>query len=474
MKRFIFYLIVYAVFVVLFGIIAVVDNTQREKDYLSQKLKEEISYYRTTFSMFDILSEFFIYKIATDNTVKKSLANTNKENLDTVSKKIYNIYKTDYLFLRKYGVEKAYIYLPDGTVVLRFHNPERFGDILNVKNDIAIKYFSQILAGKKLVGNIKVLIPFEYARNILKRSFPNKEYLFLVNNKYLTFKEFKGYLQTELHPDFYYTFTKNILPFVSKVNIQLSEKLDGFLERYTTFNTAIKENGKWYIVSFVPIALIFNNLPKDLGYLVSYQEDNYISVIRKNFWEVFLLGNGLFAGILLFMFYRFKDKEKFEELASTDPLTKVLNRRKFDEMAQFEFDKAKRYKRPLSFIIIDIDDFKKINDKYGHQVGDKVLIAVADEIKKNIRKTDIFARFGGEEFVILAPETDIAGAKRLAEKLRKIIENMSVEPVKRITASFGATEVKESDKSIDDLYRRADKALYDAKDSGKNIVRVLI
>ena len=258
------------------------------------------------------------------------------------------------------------------------------------------------------------------------------------------------------------------------MNIQLSEKLDGFLDRYTTFNTAVKENGKWYIVSFVPIAFIFNNLPKDLGYLVSYQEDNYISVIRKNFWEVFLLGNGLFAGILLFMFYRFKDKEKFEELASTDPLTKVLNRRKFDEMAQFEFDKAKRYKRPLSFIIIDIDDFKKINDKYGHQVGDKVLIAVADEIKKNIRKTDIFARFGGEEFVILAPETDIAGAKRLAEKLRKIIENMSVEPVKQITASFGATEVKESDKSIDDLYRRADKALYDAKDSGKNIVRVLI
>ena len=473
MKRLLFYGIVYFIFIVLFGGITLIDHLSREKDYLSAKLKEEFSFYRNSFNTFDILANFFLYKMSTDNQLKEKFQT--EKDINSLSKWIFDRYKDDYMFLSKYGIKKIYIYLPDGQVVLRFHNPERILDKIDtLTNQLGIIYFSRISNNDKVLANIKLVIPFVYARNILKKTFPNKEYLFLIKNKYLSFKEFTGYIESELDKTFYYYFAENLSSKISKLNMKLSEIIKKDLFSFQSFNVSVKDNGQWYIVYFIPISKLFNNLPKDLGYLVSYEEDNYIGSIRKNFWEVFLLGNGVFGGLLLLMFYRFKDKEKYEQLASIDPLTKITNRRKFDELAQYEFDKAKRYNRPLSFIIFDIDDFKKINDKYGHQMGDKVLIEVANTVKNSIRKTDIFARFGGEEFVILAPETDIIGGKQLAEKIRKIIEEISLNPVSKITASFGVTEIKDSDNNIDDLYRRADKALYQAKEKGKNRVFVML
>ncbi len=472
MKRVLFYVLVYIVFVVLFGTITITDFLQREKNYLLNKLKEEYAYYQNSFSTFDILVNYFLYKIEVDDLLIEQLSNT--YDLDKLKTFITDRYYSDYKFLKNYGIKKVYFYLPDGTIVTRLHNLTRYKDKIQSTQDIGITYFYQLKNTSDLLLNIKVVVPFEYARNILKETFTDKEYLFLVREKYLSFKEFRGYIESEFSNEFYYSFINDIAPNVSKLNLKLVEKIKDKLYSFKSFNLSVKDDGNWYVVSFVPISSLFNNLPKDLGYLISYEKDSYIPYIRKSFWEVFLLGNGVFGGLLLLMFYRFKDKEKFEQLASLDPLTKILNRRKFDELAQYEFEKAKRYGRPMSFIIFDIDDFKKINDKYGHQVGDEVLIGIANRIKDSIRKTDIFARFGGEEFVILAPETDIIGAKKLAQKLKNIIEGLSVHPVPKITASFGVTEIKDSDNNIDDLYRRADKALYQAKENGKNRVFVMI
>jgi diguanylate cyclase (GGDEF)-like protein len=355
---------------------------------------------------------------------------------------------------------------------LRFHNPKRFGDIISKEKTASINYFTQILYRGKVVGNAKIEISFVSARNILKKTLLHKEYTFLIKKKYITFNEFDGYFQSEIDKDYYYAYIGSISNEVSSINLKLKEKVKDEFKINSNFAVAVKNNGSWYIVSFIPISTLFSNVPRDLGFLVSYEKDHYIAIIRKGFWILFVLGNIVIASILLLMFYKFKQQERFEELASTDPLTKIKNRRKFDELAEHEFEKSKRYNRPLSFIIFDIDNFKQINDKFGHQIGDKVLKEIATVVKNNIRKTDIFARFGGEEFVILTPETDIKGAKTLAEKIRKIIENHEIEPVGRVTVSIGVTELRTDDKSIDDLYRRADNALYEAKEQGKNIVRV--
>ncbi|MEW6738390.1 MAG: diguanylate cyclase [Nitrospirota bacterium] len=158
-----------------------------------------------------------------------------------------------------------------------------------------------------------------------------------------------------------------------------------------------------------------------------------------------------------------------EQLAETDPLTKIYNRLKFDNIFTSEIMKVQRYGTPLSLIMFDIDDFKQINDTYGHNVGDNVLIEITKIVSNNIRTTDIFARWGGEEFVILTPNTDMEHARELSERLRAAIEDSIFKKAFTVTCSFGVAEFREDD-TTDTLSKRADDALYEAKKSGKNRV----
>lgn len=158
-----------------------------------------------------------------------------------------------------------------------------------------------------------------------------------------------------------------------------------------------------------------------------------------------------------------------EHLSATDSLTQIYNRLKFNDLFKLELQRVERYKTSLSLIIFDIDHFKEVNDAYGHLAGDTVLVELAMIVKENLRGTDIFARWGGEEFVILATETGIEGARKLSEKVRTEIERFRFTTVGRVTCSFGVAEYTEGD-NIDTLSKRADDALYDAKRSGRNRV----
>lgn len=158
-----------------------------------------------------------------------------------------------------------------------------------------------------------------------------------------------------------------------------------------------------------------------------------------------------------------------DELASIDVLTGIMNRRSFMTLVNKEVARSRRYETPLSLIFCDIDKFKSINDNYGHSIGDEVLQAFAHSIKSHIRQSDLFARWGGEEFVILTVETDESKAAQLADNLRKIIMELKVQPINQITCSFGVAELKK-DESFEQFCERADQAVYDAKNSGRNQV----
>ena len=168
-------------------------------------------------------------------------------------------------------------------------------------------------------------------------------------------------------------------------------------------------------------------------------------------------------------------ERRLEELAYLDPLTKLYNRRYFENMSAHLVDLAKRNEESISVLSLDIDDFKKINDTYGHDGGDKVLISLAKYLISSSRTSDLVARFGGEEFIILLPKTDIYGAEILAEKIRYGIESLSVDVEEnqsvKFTVSIGLSEIKFSDEeSMDDALKRSDHALYRAKFNGKNRV----
>lgn len=161
-----------------------------------------------------------------------------------------------------------------------------------------------------------------------------------------------------------------------------------------------------------------------------------------------------------------------EKKAYKDNLTGINNRENFEEFFTIEIAAAKHNEKPLSLIIFDVDHFKLINDTYGHQAGDVILVDLVNLIGDNIKNGDIFARWGGEEFVILTPQTDINGARNLAENLRKLVQLHRFNYVEQdITVSFGIAQLSDEDTKRT-LFEKADSALYAAKKNGRNRVEI--
>jgi diguanylate cyclase (GGDEF)-like protein len=170
-----------------------------------------------------------------------------------------------------------------------------------------------------------------------------------------------------------------------------------------------------------------------------------------------------------------KSEAKFRNLAVVDSLTGLYNRHHFYHIGQQEVERSHRFDLPLSLLMMDIDHYKDINDTYGHRVGDYVLSVLGEIISQHIRKIDIACRYGGEEFIILLPETDLEKAKNAAERLRKKImaeqinyENQTI----NITASFGIVTMSKETESVEDMLGQADDAMYRAKEKGRNQVFV--
>ncbi|NOR57470.1 MAG: diguanylate cyclase [Sulfurimonas sp.] len=165
-----------------------------------------------------------------------------------------------------------------------------------------------------------------------------------------------------------------------------------------------------------------------------------------------------------------QEKEATELKVYKDSLTGISNRDKFEEVFEYELKQSKRYNRPLSLALLDIDKFKDFNDKYGHLIGDEVLIMLSEKIQSNTRESDLFARWGGEEFVLLFSNTNLQNALNSSENFRRIIEKLEHKSAGAVTVSFGVTEYKEGD-TLESMFKRADDALYEAKNSGRNCIR---
>jgi diguanylate cyclase (GGDEF)-like protein len=158
-------------------------------------------------------------------------------------------------------------------------------------------------------------------------------------------------------------------------------------------------------------------------------------------------------------------------LASTDYLTGIMNRRMFNEISERYFQTAQKGDLNLTLLLLDLDHFKKINDTYGHQAGDQLLVSFVKTIEKILRKSDIFARIGGEEFAILLSQIERKDAFKLAEKIRHEVENITIQSEGKnifVRTSIGITQTGETDDSFDDVFSRADLALYKAKKEGRN------
>ena len=233
------------------------------------------------------------------------------------------------------------------------------------------------------------------------------------------------------------------------------------------------------LVSVTFIAFAWEFLLEDL--VGAFLSDEFETESKEERWE-YVISIAIFATLALicpfFFGNRLIDKqqrlsEEIKNLSEIDDLTDMYNRRKITELFDTEYARYKRYKYPLSIILIDIDYFKMVNDEYGHIQGDLTLKEFASILKKDARESDHVGRWGGEEFLIICPETAIEGAATLAEKLRKTIDEYPFTHVGHKTASFGITTCSD-DCTFESMINRADKALYSAKEAGRNKVAQLV
>lgn len=239
---------------------------------------------------------------------------------------------------------------------------------------------------------------------------------------------------------------------------------------------------------------LINGKPQELIFsLITHNLCQYEKIFKEGYCEFDTLlkrkdGNTFFAHIIatvlkvkenpfgvVLNFFDITEKKELEkrliEASITDYLTGLYNRRFLDQILRREKAMADRYNTPFSIILLDLDNFKIINDVFGHHVGDKVLVEVANTIKNNLRATDISGRWGGEEFLIILPNSDLEKALKVAEKLRNFIYQLKVSPVEGISASFGVSQYKKGE-PYEETIKRADLALYKAKSEGKNCVIV--
>jgi diguanylate cyclase (GGDEF)-like protein len=201
----------------------------------------------------------------------------------------------------------------------------------------------------------------------------------------------------------------------------------------------------------------FNSMTSKLQSIILSQQDQTVHLEKMN-----TVLEGEIANRKLI-------EAQLRDLAEIDSLTHIPNRRKLDLFLENEMHRAKRFGRPLSLIMLDLDHFKQVNDRHGHGIGDEVLKSVARLVSNSVRDIDLFARYGGEEFAIVCTETDLNGACVLAEKVRQTVENHAFTPVEQVTISLGVAEYMPGE-SIDSVLKRADQGLYEAKNKGRNRV----
>ncbi len=207
-------------------------------------------------------------------------------------------------------------------------------------------------------------------------------------------------------------------------------------------------------------------------YSLSFQQKrNELIEIDGTFWDVWWIP----LGTDVYLHYainvtKYKEMEKkLEQLAVTDGLLGIYNRRYTAQRLQAEVYRARRYGSPFSIIMMDIDHFKNYNDNFGHDAGDLVLKTVALSVQQRLRQSDVLGRWGGEEFLIIAPETPKENAAILAEKIRVQIETTEIPRLGRVTSSFGVAGFEKED-TDESLLKRADNLLYKAKQEGRNRV----
>lgn len=478
---------------------------QSVSNHIDNKIQLMDSMIRSTTESFEEFSSFYYESFINQPPVLEIMAEANDAETsrkDQLRAELYNSLEEDYTLLKQYDFRQLHFHLKNGDSFLRFHAPDQYGDnLFEVRDSIRIantehRYVFGFEEGRvfsgyrfvyplsldgKSVGSVEVSISLCAVIKTLKNIYPTSNFLFLLKREavektvflenqdnYLTSSLFEDYLidkemieiilntdnEKKLYQD------KNFLDLVrKKASVQIGQN--------QPFGFGVEYQGKDYLIRFQPI----NNISGvTVGYYVSASEDEVFSILKNQRAINSLLITVLILLVTVSFAVLNRNRMKIQTMAVTDKLTGAYNRHYFVSHSEQELSRSRRYHRDFCILILDIDHFKKVNDQFGHLGGDSVLIELTKLIEKTLRSTDLFARWGGEEFIILLPESNIEQGYLVAERLRSAVEVTPFHSAGKITVSLGISSLIINDQSVDEIIRRADNALYEAKESGRNKV----
>ena len=477
-------------------------SSSNKSIYLEQSIKTYQNQIDNTIDTYEIFSSYIFSKIIDDSVLEMMFIAANGDELSQSTQRalLLNYLEEDYEHIIDYSFRQLHFHLPNGDSFLRFHSPDAFGDnLFDIRSSIRIvntdlikaKGFEEgrIYNGYRFVyplfyqdnhvGSVEISISIATLIDALYTIQDDQAHFFIIKRDVVESIVFEDqldhYADSALSQNYLYDrnvneqFTdKRIIlkgTLLREFLVEISEQIKEELDQEQSFSHTTFHKGKRYIIHFISLK---NFDEEHVGYVFNifidytYQQQVIQDFIVYPFILIF------YAVMFLSAIIYKKDKENLINTMRVDALTQIANRYYYNQILVKEFQKAQNTHNPLCMIVIDLDYFKEINDTYGHLQGDFILKEVAKLLKRTIRNQDIVARWGGEEFAILLPETDIKEAILVAERIQRSLKEADFGISKKITLSFGISCLGNGIGTIQELFKKADDRMYEAKRRGRD------
>jgi diguanylate cyclase (GGDEF)-like protein len=478
-----------------------------KQNQIDAALEEQLRFldasYKQGLDRFNVIAHNVYISIQNDEKLVNIIEKASKQNeLDSeVHDEVYDYYKDEFAKLQLLDVLHVQFVMPNGKSLIRMHKPKKFGDHVEEvrysfqyvnKEKVSISGFEEgrtshafrhvypLYKEGKFIALVDVGFSSTMLQNYTMRA-NNVHTHFIVNKNVFKTVEWKSnneepYEDSVEHKDFMFSLSDHVnhdrlSDTNAKIMTPLRTLVDAKIATKKEFAIYKETDNKVRIVAFLPVSNIKGD--EAVAYLVSYTDSKQIETILKNFKIVILSVAFVLMVLLAFVYQSILHRKILKHELQYDGLTKVFNRKYFLHVAEDAIEKSKKGAHDISVVMVDIDFFKKVNDTYGHQAGDEVLVSVAKILSSSLRELDIIARYGGEEFIIFMM-TDAKNAFDVIEKIRLKIENFTFadKPELKITVSFGIAQHHKNE-SLEELIKRADRALYQSKNGGRNRITLL-
>ncbi len=478
-------------------------KTNKEK-LLGVELRKFEGEVQSTLKTYESFSNYIYDELSNNKDVLQIMKAANyadKEEKDILRKRLFDLLDEKYSYMKKYEFRQLHFHLPNTESFLRVHSPDKYGDILvGIRESVRLanefkRYVTGFEEGKVYngfryvyplsyegdhIGSVEVSISSASILKGLSQLYPSEDFYFIIDRRVveesLFDSEMGNYVGTYISDRYY--MDKEVEEIISEYNSLtpdnsseffegLQKEVEGNLAKKYSFSTLYSYKDRDYKLSFISIR---NITERPVAYLISISQTSEFRFLKDEMKRQMLLVTVLAISIITFSLMVTSYQHRLRFVSQRDYLTKIYNRQMFFELSEKEIKRTERYKNDLSIIMLDIDFFKKVNDTYGHERGDQVLKSLTSLISENIRAEDILARWGGEEFVIMLPQTDYKSAFQVAEKVRRVVDECQSIFLRDITISLGVASVDKENSNILDTIEKADEAMYEAKRSGRNRV----